>query len=164
MVDALITFSEGQNILASEANQNNQFLLSKLSDNAVQLTTYVKEQITSMQSNVASVQATLQANINNTNSKINNVESALNERIKNGVSIISGHKITAPGIVYFQAYTDTHNKTATGFINGLTVYLNDQTGGERNHHSIGLSVPVRVGDKVTYTGAVWEKVVFYAYE
>lgn len=71
MVDALITFSEGQDILASEANQNNQFLLSKLSDNAMQLTTYVEQEITSMQSNIASVQSALQQNIDAANANAN---------------------------------------------------------------------------------------------
>lgn len=70
MADALITFSEGQDILVSEANQNNQFLLSKLSDNATQLTTYLEGQIASIQSNIASIQATLQANIDTANENI----------------------------------------------------------------------------------------------
>lgn len=64
MADALKTFKEGEDILASETNDNNQFLLSKLSDNAAQVQSYVEGEIASIKSNVASVQATLQSNIN----------------------------------------------------------------------------------------------------
>jgi hypothetical protein len=64
MADALKTFKEGEDILASETNENNQFLLSKLSDNAAQVQSYVEGEVASIKSNVASVQATLQNNIN----------------------------------------------------------------------------------------------------
>lgn len=63
MADALKIFKEGEDILASETNDNNQFLLSKLSENAAQVQDYVEGEITSIKSNVASVQATLQSNI-----------------------------------------------------------------------------------------------------
>lgn len=63
MADALKTFREGEDILASDTNDNNQYLLSKLSDNAAQVQQYVKGEVATIQSNVASVQATLQNNI-----------------------------------------------------------------------------------------------------
>lgn len=63
MAEALKTFKEGEDILASETNENNQFLLSKLSDNAAQVQSYVEGEVASIKSNVASVQATLQNNI-----------------------------------------------------------------------------------------------------
>jgi hypothetical protein len=63
MADALKTFREGEDILASETNENNQFLLSKLSDNAAQVQNYVEGEVATIKSNVASVQATLQNNI-----------------------------------------------------------------------------------------------------
>lgn len=66
MADALKTFREGEDILASETNENNQFLLSKLSDNAAQVQQYVEGEIATIKSNVASVQATLQNNIDDT--------------------------------------------------------------------------------------------------
>lgn len=64
MAEALKTFREGEDILASETNENNQFLLSKLSDNAAQVQSYVEGEVATIKSNVASVQATLQENIN----------------------------------------------------------------------------------------------------
>ena len=63
MAEALKTFREGEDILASETNENNQFLLSKLSDNAAQIQNYVEGEVATIKSNVSSVQATLQNNI-----------------------------------------------------------------------------------------------------
>lgn len=64
MAEVLKTFIEGEDILASETNSNNQFLLGRISDNAERLQNYVEGEISSMQSNIGSVQATLQNNIN----------------------------------------------------------------------------------------------------
>lgn len=63
MAEALKTFREGEDILASETNDNNQYLLSKLTDNAAQVQAYVEGEVATIKSNVASVQATLQNNI-----------------------------------------------------------------------------------------------------
>jgi hypothetical protein len=70
MAEALKTFREGEDILASETNENNQFLLSKLSDNAAQVQSYVEGEVATIKSNVASVQATLQENIDALSAKI----------------------------------------------------------------------------------------------
>lgn len=70
MAEALKTFREGEDILASETNENNQFLLSKLSDNAAQVQRYVEGEVATIKSNVASVQATLQNNIKELTDKI----------------------------------------------------------------------------------------------
>lgn len=71
MVDALIEFDEGDDILASQTNSNNQFLLSKITDSSEQLQSYLETQIASIQSNIASVQSTLQQNINTVKNDIN---------------------------------------------------------------------------------------------
>lgn len=63
MAETLKTFREGEDILASETNDNNQFLLSKLSDNAAQVQQYVEGEVATIKSNVSSVQATLQNNL-----------------------------------------------------------------------------------------------------
>ena len=70
MAEALKTFREGEDILASETNENNQFLLSKLSDNAAQVQQYVEGEVATIKSNVASVQATLQNNIDELRNKV----------------------------------------------------------------------------------------------
>jgi hypothetical protein len=74
MAEALKTFREGEDILASETNENNQFLLSKLSDNAAQVQSYVEGEVATIKSNVASVQATLQENINALDTKMQEVK------------------------------------------------------------------------------------------
>lgn len=63
MAEALKEFKEGEDILASEINDNYQFLLSQLSGNADRVDKYVEGKIATIKSNVASVQATLQNNI-----------------------------------------------------------------------------------------------------
>ena len=70
MAEALKTFREGEDILASETNANNQFLLSKLSDNAAQVQKYVEGEVATIKSNVSSVQATLQNNIDELETKL----------------------------------------------------------------------------------------------
>ena len=70
MAEALKTFREGEDILASETNENNQYLLSKLSDNAAQVQSYVEGEVATIKSNVASAQATLQNNIDELNEKV----------------------------------------------------------------------------------------------
>jgi hypothetical protein len=71
MAEALKTFREGEDILASDTNENNQFLLSRLSDNAAQVQQYVEGEVATIKSNVSSVQATLQNNIDELANKIN---------------------------------------------------------------------------------------------
>ena len=70
MAEALKTFREGEDILASETNENNQYLLSKLTDNAAQVQAYVEGEVATIKSNVASVQSTLQNNIDELQEKV----------------------------------------------------------------------------------------------
>lgn len=95
MVDSLKTFNEGEYIYASETNSNNQYLLSKLSDNAAQVQTYVEGEISSIQSNVASVQATLQGNID----AVSAVTKAMKSYVtKTYVSGTSGYLVFSDGL------------------------------------------------------------------
>ena len=87
MADFLKTFIEGEDILASDANSNNQFLLSKLSDNAAQVQNYVEGEIATMKSNIASVQATLQVSIDALETKISNRPYII-ETIENGANAV----------------------------------------------------------------------------
>lgn len=83
MAEALKTFREGEDILASETNENNQYLLSKLSDNAAQVHSYVEGEVATIKSNVASVQATLQNNIDELQEKVE-TKIVIIETIKEG--------------------------------------------------------------------------------
>lgn len=105
MVDSLKTFNEGEYIYASETNNNNQYLLSKLSDNAAQVQTYVEGEISSIQSNVASVQATLQFNIDELK---NGVGSAKAYIVETYVSDVSWYRVWSDGWI---EQGGTHSKT-----------------------------------------------------
>lgn len=99
MVDSLKTFNEGERIYASETNNNNQYLLSKLSDNAAQLQTFVEGEISSIQSNVASVQATLQANIDAVSAIANSKLSGIIDLSTNGYCKLSNGAIIQWGYI-----------------------------------------------------------------
>lgn len=159
MVDALITFSEGEDILASEANQNNQFLLSKLSDNAAQLTTYVEEEITSMQSNIASVQATVQANIDEVGAKVNSLEQDIYTKgfipdYSNGQAISSGFVAPSNGWVNWNGSQPGDSSTVYLWINGVIV-------GYHTYYKYGdayrCQFLVGEGDSITFSGGTSAK-------
>lgn len=63
MADFLKTYVENEPIYASDRNSDNQYLLTKISDNAAQVQNYVEGEVIAIKSNIASVQTTLQADI-----------------------------------------------------------------------------------------------------
>ena len=161
MVDSLKTFNEGEYIYASETNSNNQYLLSKLSDNAAQVQTYVEGEISSIQSNVASVQATLQGNIDEAKTETNNLKTDIYTKgflpnYSAGVSISTGYKATKNGWVYFEGKVNGGQKI--GYVNGKRVFLSAQ--GVNYHQPIGAMVLVGKGDTVTTSGS-FASIVFY---
>jgi hypothetical protein len=98
MADALKTFREGEDILASETNENNQFLLSKLSDNAAQVQQYVEGEVATIKSNVASVQATLQNNIDELGKAIKqSIFLAIAPDYEKGEKVVSGTTLERSG-------------------------------------------------------------------
>lgn len=98
MAETLKSFEEGEDILASETNSNNQYLLSKLSDNAAQVQNYVEGQVASIKSNVASVQTTLQGNIDKVNATANSKISATISKATNGYCKLSNGLIMQWGV------------------------------------------------------------------
>ena len=113
MADALKTFKEGEDILASETNGNNQYLLSRLSDNAAQVQSYVEGEVATIKSNVASVQATLQNELSAINATIEQIFEAMTPNYAAGFNIASGYVATEYGVGYVgfnagggQAYVD----------------------------------------------------------
>ena len=110
MAEVLKTFLEGEDILASETNANNQFLLGKISDNADRLQNFVDGEITSIQSNLASAQATLQNSINELTETVNNGLGNVYENIapnySAGISIAAGWTSISSGWLYLQGMTD----------------------------------------------------------
>jgi hypothetical protein len=99
MAEALKTFREGEDILASETNENNQFLLSKLSDNAAQVQSYVEGEVATIKSNVASVQATLQNNIDLVNETVQAMYTNLMPDYSKGTLIESGYEVKKAGFI-----------------------------------------------------------------
>ena len=97
MAEALKEFKEGEDILASEINDNYQFLFSKLSDNADRVDKYVKGEVATIKSNVSSVQATLQ----------NNLDDYKNE-IKEGIGRATSYVIETfvDGTSWYRIYSD----------------------------------------------------------
>lgn len=98
MAETLKSFEEGEDILASETNSNNQYLLSKLSDNAAQVQNYVEGQVASIKSNVATVQSTLQGNIDKANENANSKISATISKATNGYCELSNGLIMQWGV------------------------------------------------------------------
>lgn len=75
MAETLKIFEENDDILASETNGNNQYLLSKVTDMSAVVQNYVEGEIATIKTNLATIQATLQ---NNINSLITKYESGAN--------------------------------------------------------------------------------------
>lgn len=125
MADALKTFREGEDILASETNENNQFLLSKLSDNAVQVQQYVEGEVATIKSNVASVQATLQNNIDTVNEALNLIKSSIFTAIAPDYSkpktLSSGNTMSADGWVNWNGGTAGDGSTVQLYVNGVGI-------------------------------------------
>ena len=148
MAEALKTFREGEDILASETNENNQYLLSKLSDNAAQVQSYVEGEVATIKSNVASVQATLQNNIDLVKELVRQAYNDLmpdwnNKSIKD---LKKEHTADANGyIVFGSGYAGAYNGDVKLYINGAL--LLSSTWG-----AAGLSMPfgsfaISKGDK-----------------
>jgi hypothetical protein len=159
-------FEEGEVIYAREINENFSALQKNNSDFTEEMEKYLEEEIASIQSNVESVQLTLQNNINTVNDSLEALKNDLGKSVQksNYQDISSGTVIPSPGLVYFESTTSTEYSTANGFINGVKVYYNHQSGDNRNHHQLGLAVPVRTGDVVTTSGKKWNVLRFYPYE
>lgn len=157
MAEALKTFREGEDILASETNENNQFLLSKLSDNAAQVQNYVEGEVATIKSNVSSVQATLQNNLNELSNtittKFSSMFDALAPDYSKGFGISSGYVATTYGQVYVQFKAGG----GSAFANGQRVAYNE---GDVNYHQpTGHSFIVGKGTSVTATN--YASLVFY---
>lgn len=157
MADALKTFREGEDILASETNDNNQYLLSRLSDNATQVQNYVEGEVETIKSNVSSVQATLQNNLNDLEetitTKFTDMFNALAPDYSKGTNISNGYVATAYGQVYVQFKAGG----GSAYANGKIVAYNE---GDVNYHQpTGHSFIVGQGTTVTATN--YASLVFY---
>lgn len=158
MAEVLKEFKEGEDILASDTNQNNQILLTMLTDKATQVLNYVEENLASFQTTLATVQSTLQSNINNESARLKN-EIYTNGFLPNysaGEDITSGYVAISNGWVYFAGSFSGGAKR--GYVNGEEVFLSQQ--GVNYHQPCGAMVLVSKGDTITTTGN-FAKLRFY---
>lgn len=152
MAEALKTFREGEDILASDTNDNNQFLLSKLSDNAEQVQAYVEGEVATIKSNVSSVQATLQNNINTISNSLNNTIANMYKAMtpdyskRSARSVNTTYTASAAGVVYVRVPIVESSASATLQINGINFDLGSGLTNREGGHSSTNIFPVAKGD------------------
>lgn len=159
MADALKTFREGEDILASETNGNNQYLLSRLSDNAAQVQNYVEGEVATIKSNVSSVQATLQNNINDLDAKFTNIFALIAPDYTKSTNITSGFKATTAGWVRYRLGSDAGYRQSLA-IDGVTIAENWQSPGDQRAGTLFITGMVFIAPEQTITGS-YNQLVFY---
>lgn len=166
MADVLKTFIEGEDILASETNSNNLYLLSKITDNASQLQEYIEGEIETIKTNFASVQATLQNNINELKALVEadmkaRVFVEKIETVSKGTTDLSNY-LPDDGNQYQVWVSATYSATSTSA--GLSVQTDlmtearrllrlDGDAGRSSGASAFAVVPVGAGRSITFTGS-----------
>ena len=166
MADFLKTFIEGEDILASDANSNNQYLLSKLSDNVAQVQNYVEGEVASIQSNVASVQATLQNEIDENQTelltRINSVFSAIAPNYSAGIKLTTTGNYTVPAYGWIYWTGDGGSGPYYLKINGTNRL---SAGALADHDHINVVIPfwVEPGDVITPPSGSTNKLGTYFY-
>lgn len=152
MAEALKTFREGEDILASETNANNQFLLSKLSDNAAQVQSYVEGEVATIKSNVSSVQATLQ---NNMDELETNLTASLDDKYRpdytRAVSFTS-QSYTAPyDGIYYCSFSANEVRPAYCYVNDVQVASYRDYEGEGGLLTSSYTIIVSKGDVIRWS-------------
>ena len=141
MAEGLKTFIEGEDILASETNDNNRFLLNRISENAQRLENIVNGEITSIQSNISSVQTTLQNSINAMSDKLNAELGSMYENIapnySAGISITTGWTATSSGWLYMGGTADG---TSSFTIDGVSFQISYDTGDGQSNGNIFMYI------------------------
>lgn len=153
MAEVLKTFLEGEDILASETNANNQYLLGKISDNADRLQNFVDGEITSIQSNLASAQATLQNSINELSNRITqiiqNLPNAISPDVSKRYNISSGFVAPTAGWVFLRNEEESRCYIT---IDGVSFDYAYDWGDGGSENSINWYVGK--GQTVTYSGRI----------
>lgn len=168
MAEALKTFREGEDILASETNENNQFLLSKLSDNAAQVQQYVEGEVATIKSNVASVQATLQKNIDELSANFKtfseNIFNNIAPDLSSGVAKTRGTTYTAEKAGWLFAFCHNNANEASVKINEVSFPISKSTKSE-TASGAGNFFYLCKGDTYLLTGGIdsnkYYRLIFY---
>lgn len=151
MAEVLKIFQEGEDILASETNANNNYLLGKISDNASTLQNYVEGEVTSIQSSLASAQATLQNNINELSTKLSGVLDDLAPNMDAAISITNGWEAVSAGWINIVGASDAGGNVPTAYIDGKEVYRNHQNAGDGRAGSLWTSSIAFIGKGQKFT-------------
>lgn len=150
MADFLKEFEEGEDILASDTNANNQYLLSKLTSNAEAVQTYLEQQLSSIKSNISSIQATLQNNIDNLTTDINSkLAVCYLPNYSKMKTISSGFVASSNGWIKWTP-TSGDGGTTVVYVNGVEVF--------RHYHykyknNFDFWLLIGASDTVTFTGS-----------
>lgn len=168
MAEYLKKFAPGEKIKASETNDNNDYLLDKISDNAESVQIYIEQQLNTIQSNLSSIQKTLQNNIDALKNELNKKIVALqNSKYTNkNLSIGTGTtnlKSYLPNdsyhyLIWVWAYVDekTGNSAtiATDIMSTRKFLQLDGDAGRSSKDVTLCVVPVGAGRKITISGTV----------
>jgi hypothetical protein len=125
MASVLNVFEPKSKILASEVNENFELVQTDISEMGQTLNRYVEGEITSVQSNLSSVQATLQENINSVTAKVGAVFSDIAPNYKAGYNISNGFTAPKPGWLYFGGLQDDSSGV---YIDGVYFEVSYDTG------------------------------------
>jgi hypothetical protein len=161
MAEVLKIFQEGEDILASETNANNNYLLGKISDNASTLQNYVEGEITSIQSSLASVQATLQNSINEMSNKLSSIYDNIAPNYKAGYSISSGWTAPKAGWINARHNQSFDNQYFTLSIDGVVAFETGGGGSYSAGDTDNIELFVGKGAQVTFDGSGNKRVTFF---
>jgi hypothetical protein len=153
MASVLNVFEPKSKILASKVNENFELVQTDISEMGQTLNRYVEGEITSVQSNLSSVQATLQENINSVTAKVGAIFSDIAPNYAAGYSISSG--FIAPSAGWVACYgTSGEGSYTTWNADGAEIFRNDQTrGGGRAGQVVMRSMAyVEKGSVITRNG------------
>lgn len=167
MAEYLKKFTQGEKIKASETNDNNDYLLDRISDNASSIQTYVEQQINTIQSNLSSIQKTLQNNIDKLKTElkaqINALENAKftqkNLTISTGTTNLKSYlpNDSKHYLVWVWGYTShvSGNATVATDIMSARKFLQlDGDYGRSSQDTALCVVPVGAGRTITISGSV----------
>ena len=125
----LKNFAEGETIKASETNANNQFLLSKISDNASDIQLTVQSQISTVKSELATTKSSLQAEIA-TKFDENSKATIMDYLMPNYAKAVdfTGSSYKAPKNGYITGSIGTNDSTRIWYVDGVEVARNTDQG------------------------------------
>lgn len=169
MADSLKIFQEAETILASDTNNNNRYLLDKISEIYSKLKTWLDGEVGRIFSNIQSGDATLQVELDklkqtvekNNNSLYKNLTPDYTKGINVGLPL-QGNPFTAPKNGMYFINIGQNNATRYLYINGVQAFTYTE-GAERTSYQT-FFIPLLKGDQIFWNaGAGYSQSTFYPY-